>query len=231
MIASMHQKQPPPRTARSSPGAGLSVAEMTFEFTFSAALESGAIAARVAVTRMMSCVFTNGKWVACGAATLHEKSSEQRFYHRAMNIGKAEVAPGMMERELFMIEAEQVQDRGLEVVNVDGILDDVKAELVRRAVSQPALHAAAGQPHRVSARMMIAAERTAERGIRLDHRRAAEFAAPNHERVVEQAALLQVHHQRRARLVGRAAVFLRVAGHVGLRVPAFVVDIDEAHAA
>ena len=67
-------------------------------------------------------------------------------------------------------------------------------------------------------------------GIGLDHRRAAELAAPDDQRVVEQPALLQVLDQRRRRLVGRAAVALQVAGDVRVRVPAFVIDVDEAHA-
>ena len=42
----------------------------------------------------------------------------------------------------------------------------------------------------------------------LHHRRAAELAAPDHERVVEQAALLQILDQRRAGLIGVLAVLL-----------------------
>ena len=63
------------------------------------------------------------------------------------------------------------------------------------------LDAAAGQPHREGVGMMVAAVVAA-----LDHRRAAELAAPDDERVVEQAALLQVLDERRAGLVGVAAV-------------------------
>ena len=48
--------------------------------------------------------------------------------------------------------------------------------------------------------MVVAAdERVVDLALR--ERRAAELAAEHHERVVEQAALLQVHHERRARLV------------------------------
>ncbi len=70
-----------------------------------------------------------------------------------------------------------------------------KPEIVGRAVSDARLDAAAGHPHRERLRMMVAAEAAAEAGLAFDHRRAAEFAAPDHERVVEQAALLQILHQ------------------------------------
>ena len=71
-----------------------------------------------------------------------------------------------------------------------------------------------------------------ERGVGLDHRRAAELAAPDHQRVVEQAALLQVLDQRRATAwsVAPQLVF-EVAGDVGVGVPALVVDVDEPDAA
>ena len=39
----------------------------------------------------------------------------------------------------------------------------------------------------------------------LAHRRAAEFAGPDHERVFQQAALLEIGQQRRDRLIGLAA--------------------------
>lgn len=42
--------------------------------------------------------------------------------------------------ELFVVDAEQVQDNGLEVVSVDGVLDDVVAEVVGGSVGVAALH-------------------------------------------------------------------------------------------
>ena len=72
----------------------------------------------------------------------------------------------------------------------------------------------------------------ASRGLRISHHRgAAEFAAPDHQRVVQQAALLQVLDQRRGGLVGDVAVLLELAIEVGVVVPTGVVQHDEAHAA
>jgi len=53
----------------------------------------------------------------------------------------------------------------------------------------------------------------------LDHRCAPELAAPDHQRIIEQPALLQVFHQRRARLVGVFAIFLQVVHQVPVLVP------------
>ena len=71
---------------------------------------------------------------------------------------------------------------------------------------------------------------------RLAHRRAAEFAAPDDQRVVQQAALLQVLDQRggradRPRGNGRrAACRGRVSG-VAVVVPVGVIELHEADAA
>ena len=53
---------------------------------------------------------------------------------------------------------------------------------------------------------MIAADGVAN----FAHRCAAEFAAPDDERVVEQAALFEIEHQRGARLIDFAATLLEV---------------------
>ena len=64
----------------------------------------------------------------------------------AVDIGEPEIATSGAIRELFVIEAEQVQDRRLHIVNVDGIFDDVKTEFIRRTVADARLHAAAREP-------------------------------------------------------------------------------------
>ena len=58
-----------------------------------------------------------------------------------------------------MVEAHQVQDRGVQVVDVDPVLDGLQAELVGRAVDHAALDAAAGQPHREAQAVVVAALR------------------------------------------------------------------------
>ena len=51
------------------------------------------------------------------------------------------------------------------------------------------------------------------------------------QRVVEQAALLEVGDQRGRGLVGFAALHLDAAGQVAVLVPALMVELDELHAA
>ena len=51
-----------------------------------------------------------------------------------MHIGQAEIAAGVAVGELLVIEAQQVQDRGVQVVDVDRVFDGLEAEFVGRAV-------------------------------------------------------------------------------------------------
>ena len=51
-----------------------------------------------------------------------------------VHVGEAEVAALEAVGELLVVEAEQVQDGGVQVVDVDLALDDAEAEFVGRAV-------------------------------------------------------------------------------------------------
>ena len=79
--------------------------------------------------------------------------------------------------------------------------------------------------------MVVAADRFA----RLAHRRAAELAAPDHQRVVEQAAPLQILDEGGAGLIDLAADFLdgavRGSSGAAVMVPVGVDELHEAHAA
>ena len=126
-----------------------------------------------------------------------------------------------------MIEAEQMQDRGVQVMHMHLVFDHVEAQVVALAKGDSWFDAASGHPHGEGVRVMVAAVVRAA----LDHRRAAELAAPQHQRVVQQAALLEIPDQRRARLVRILAVLLQAVDQVAVLVPGLVEQLDEAHAA
>ena len=64
------------------------------------------------------------------------------------DVGQAEFAALELVGELRVVESHQVQDRGVEVVDFDGIFDDVVAEIVGPAERDARLDAAAGHPDR-----------------------------------------------------------------------------------
>jgi hypothetical protein len=92
------------------------------------------------------------------------------------------IAAGVAISQALMIESKQVQQRRVQVVNVDLVLDGLEAELIGSAVVVASLDAAEGQPHGKVPMVVIAAVDLA--GVvagqgQLDCRRAAKFAAPN----------------------------------------------------
>src|SRR5712692_7555931 len=129
-----------------------------------------------------------------------------------------------------MFDAQAVQDGRLQVVDVNRIFRDVVAVVVRLADADAAPDAAPGQPHGKAARVVIAA--VVGRGqLALAVDGSPELSAPNHQRVIQHAALLQVDDESRRSLVDAFALQGYIAGQVVVLVPAAVVELNKAHAA
>ncbi len=78
--------------------------------------------------------------------SLREHCSSQNIPHdSSLDIGQSLVTAFVEEGEAFVVEAEDVQDGGVEVVDVDGVLGGAEAEVVGAAVGQAAPHRAARQ--------------------------------------------------------------------------------------
>src|SRR6185437_841400 len=90
-----------------------------------------------------------------------------------------------------VIDTQAVQQGRLHVMNGNRIGNDVVGKVVGFAQDRTALDAAAGKPHRKTARVMIAAVIGVCK-MALAVNRAAELAAPYDERVIQQTALFQV---------------------------------------
>ena len=97
-----------------------------------------------------------------------------------MHVGETEVAALKPEGQLGVIEAEQMENGRVQVMHVDRIPDDVETEVISRAIGDAALHAASREEHGVASIVVVASVAAA-----LNHRRAAELASPNHQRVLE----------------------------------------------
>src|SRR5262249_18031675 len=126
-------------------------------------------------------------------ARTHAVDSAEDTLNRAvfLDAGEADVEALELVRQTLVVDAEAVQDRRVQIVNVHGVVDDVVTKVVGLAVDDARLDAAAGHPDREATRVMIAAVVVA-RQLALAVDRAAELAAPDDERVVEQAEALQI---------------------------------------
>ena len=102
-------------------------------------------------------------------------SREESLNDFTMHIGETEVAALESVGELRVIEAEQMKDCRVQVVNMDGVASDVESKIIGRPMRIAALHAAASHPHAEAAIVVIPTIIAA-----LYHWRATEFTAPDH---------------------------------------------------
>ena len=80
-----------------------------------------------------------------------------------------------------MVQSEQVQNRGVQIVNVNGILDCLEAEIVGCAI-WARLRSSAGQQDREAVNVVVPAVVDRTESAQVHHWRAPEFAADNHQR-------------------------------------------------
>src|SRR5437868_4015928 len=74
------------------------------------------------------------------------------------HIRQSEVTPLEAEGKTEMVEAEQMENGRVKIVNVDDVFDAVIADVVRPAERNAGLHAPAGEPHREAFDVVIAAD-------------------------------------------------------------------------
>jgi len=152
-----------------------------------------------------------------------------------MDVGEPVVAAAVTEGEPLVIDAELVEDRGVDVVDVDGSGDDGIAEVVGFAVGHPATEAAAGEEDRIAIDMVVAAAAGVHgRGVG----RAPHLTGPDDNRLVEEAAGLEIDDQGCHRLLGDGGVLGMVLDDLAMLIPGGIVavearagDLDEPDAA
>ena len=123
------------------------------------------------------------------------ESSEDRLDHFTVNVRQTVLTPLESIGETRVIDAEAVQDRSLEIVDMDGIFGDVEAELVGGPVDQTGFYSPAGHPDRERLSVVVTAVFVTSRRP-LCVRCPAELPAPDHERVLEQTALFEIENER-----------------------------------
>src|SRR5262249_50964623 len=157
-------------------------------------------------------------------------SSQDLFHHMSMHVRQPIIPPLEPERQFLVVEAEQVQDRRLQVVNVDLVAGHGEAQLVALAVGVAAFDAGARQEERIAVGIVVAAKELAGRSAAFAERGATELAAQDEERLVEQAALLEVLEEGGDGSVHRGALLRQtvadvLAGTGAVEVPAPVEQL------
>src|SRR4029434_3548153 len=99
--------------------------------------------------------------------------------YRAGHIGEAEFTPLVTKSQSFVIQAQAVENRRVEVVDVYLVLQDVEPELVGLAHHLTAFDASPGHPEAEGIGMVIASLGVFDRTAALDHRSAPKLASPD----------------------------------------------------
>ena len=136
-----------------------------------------------------------------------------------------------------MIESQQAQNGGVQIVDMHFVLGGGETKFIRRAVDVAAAHAAARQPHAEAVMIMVASIDLAGIGAgfgQLDRRSPPELATSNDQRILQHAALFQVLQQRANGLICLASKSAMINLDVVVAVPRLAVavpDLHEPHAA
>ena len=108
-------------------------------------------------------------------------------------------------------------------MDVHGILDNVEAQVVGLANNLAAPQAATGHPHAVGVRVVIATGTVGiVRPAKLHHGSPAKLPAPDHERLVQKPALLEVSDEVGVRLIDLLAPLRQVLVQPAVVIPARV---------
>ena len=102
----------------------------------------------------------------------------------AVDVGQSVSSSLVLEGQSAVVDAQAVQQRGIQVVDVDGVFQDVVRVVVGGAVRQSRLDAGSGDPGREASRMVVAAVvGLGQSSLAVDG--SAEFSTPDDERILE----------------------------------------------
>src|SRR5215469_5378037 len=111
--------------------------------------------------------------------------------HVPMDIGKPALCAVVVVGKPLVVEAEEVKDRRVQVVNIDNIFDGLVAELVGGAEAISMLHAGAGEPSGEPLGVVVAAlDALLKRG------HATELGRPDNKSVSQEPPCLQIGQKR-----------------------------------
>ena len=105
----------------------------------------------------------------------------------AVHVGEAALNAVVLKGELFVVEAEEVEHRGVQVMEGMDVFGCLESEFVGGAVTDPGFDAGAGDDGGESAGVVVTAF-----GSFLEHGHAAKFGAPKNQRIIQHTAMLEV---------------------------------------
>ena len=161
--------------------------------------------------------------------TVRKHLPQQFLDHLAAGLRKLLEPPPVEVRELVVVQAEDVQQRHVQILDWMHDFDGRVSDLVRCAHDVPGLHPAAREKHRLRVRVVIAPDRDPASPMMIV-RTPPELPQPHDQRIVQQPALPQILDQCRHRLVDAVDACLVGSLKIVVRVPAAREDLHEPYA-
>src|SRR5436189_11359 len=115
-------------------------------------------------------------------------------------------------RQPGMVQAQQVQGGGVQIVAITWIFDRPAAGLIRGPIADATSDAAAGEPDRECLSVVVAA-------LALGRWLASELARTHDQRFVEHASLGKIHDESRRAAIKDRAVYSVIVPHILMGVP------------
>jgi hypothetical protein len=140
------------------------------------------------------------------------------------------VATLVLEGESLMVDSEEVEYGGLQVVDMYGVFNDVHAVVVCLPVTEACFYASAREPIGEAVGVMVPAV-VGRSQLALAVYGSPEFATPNDKGIFQHPALLQIREKGGSSLVGVLALASHVSRSPSVSIPSTVKELDEAHAA
>src|SRR5260370_5888953 len=112
--------------------------------------------------------------------------------HFARNVGQTKIAAAIPVCEPSMVQPKEVQNRRVEVVNMDRLLHGFEPKIVRGAVRHSAFHASSGKQHGKPMTVVVTAVLHFHQPADFDRRRPSELTADDDNRVPEKPVSLQI---------------------------------------
>ena len=133
--------------------------------------------------------------------------------------------------QLLVVQAKQMQDGGVQVVNVNRVLDRSISEFIRPAMTDAALHSAACKNHRVRLLVMVPPHvvRSASVAFALQHRRTPKLRTNHNQCFIQQPALSQVTDQCSHRPIQLSRLFWDATKNTAVVIPSLVKQLHKTH--
>ena len=130
----------------------------------------------------------------------------------------------------FVVNAQLMQKRGIDVVNVNRSFHNIIAEVIRCPEYGTPTDPTATKPKRVTTSMMVAAVIIAGQ-FPLTVNSSTELSAPDDQRLIEHSSLLEIFNQGSRRLIRVFALTRNPLGKSAVLIPSAMIQLDKPHAA